>query len=102
MRYDGAFLHFVTASECAICQNFVNSCCKGCERAELKKNLGQNAAKQEEFKANIEDFEVTFESTPKRTQLRKACDKVGMPQWVQVLKEKCFVAFGETTSITSR
>ena len=34
------------------------------------------------------DFEVTFESTPKGTPLRKASDKVCMPQWVQVLKER--------------
>ena len=85
-RHDGAFLHFVTTSECAICLNFVDSCCKGCERAELKKNLDQNAATQEEFNASIQDFEVTFESTPKGTQLRKASDKVRLRQWL-VLKE---------------
>ena len=75
-RYDGAFLH----SACAICQNFVISCCKGCEWAELQKNLDQNAAKQEEFNTSIQDFEVTFELTPEGTQLRKASDKVRMPQ----------------------
>ena len=50
-------------------------------RAE-EKNLDQNAATQEELNARIQDFEVTFESTPKGTQLRKASDKVRMPQWV--------------------
>ena len=34
------------------------------------------------------DFEVTFESTPKGTPLRKASDKVCMPRCVQVLKER--------------
>ena len=70
-RHDRAFLHFVTASERAIFRNFVNSCCKGCERAELKKNLDQNAAKEEKFNASIKFSEVTFESTPKGTQLRR-------------------------------
>ena len=85
-RLDGAFLHFVTT--CAICQNFVNSCCQGCERTDLNRNLYHNAAKEAEFNASIQDVEVTFESTPKGTQLRKASDKVRFPQWVQVLKER--------------
>ena len=88
LRDVSAHFHFVTTSDCAICQNFVNSCCKGCQRAEWKKNLDRNAAKQEEFDATIRDFEVTFESAPEGTQLRKASDKVRMPQWVQVLKER--------------
>ena len=79
--------HFVTTSECAICRNFVNSCCKGCERARLKKSLDHNAAKQEP-NASFQDFEVTFELTPKGTQLGKASDKVRTPRWVLVLKER--------------
>ena len=86
-RYDGAFLHFVTTSECAISWNFVNSCSRGCERAGLKKYLCQCAAKQGDINASIQDFEVTFESTPQGTQLRKASDYVRMPQWVQVAPE---------------
>ena len=77
--YDDAFLHFVTTSECAICRNFGNCCCKGCERAELKNNLDQNAAKQLEFNASTQDFEDTFEPTPKGTQLRRTSDKVRIP-----------------------
>ena len=78
-RRDGAFLLFVTTSECATCLNFVNSCCQGCERTGLKRNVDQNAAKQEEFSASIQDVEVTFESTPKETQLRQALGKSSFP-----------------------
>ena len=76
-RCDGAFFHF-------LCRNFVNSCCKGCERAERKNTLDQNTAKREEFNASIQEFEVTIESTPKGTRLRNASDKVRTPRCVQV------------------
>ena len=84
VRYKCGFYKRTGQSQCLARSDFVNSCCKGCEPAELKKCLDQNTEKQEEFNASIQDFGVTCESTLNGTPLRKASGKLRMPQRVQV------------------
>ena len=87
-RCDGAFLLFVSTSECATCQNFVNSCCQGCERTDLKRNPIRTRRRT---RSSMPVSKMS-RSLSNRRQRERNCDKrwakVRFPQWVQVLKER--------------
>ena len=87
---EGAVLHFVTTSQCAhlslISCTAVAKAANGPTRRSISISTRRSKGVQCQYPRLR--FEATFESTPKGTHLRKASDKVRMPQWVQVLEER--------------